>query len=355
MAVRRQAYEWRNVIPVDGNTYPSFVYATPSQTTGYFKGTYPDLPYVIGHPILNCNPYATPLANPTYTSTAPSNDYVERRNDSIAVPLIAGGMPIGLFTGGHGNNIKTSAHVLDNQMVIIDSLSCWPPDANLNIFVDENYYYDAPDFSAINGLSGYTVPFPEPNYANIFTVESFKKGIDPPIYILPGSTWGVFISFSVMEILPTAKFPEGFIYYGTGQQTRAAQNVRLPGVPSAPLNLPLPYVRNRKPTWEGKAEGQSPNSPPNPWNSSSGLANNKSALQDKDIARAFVKYLLIDGADFLVAKKMMDIGLPVTEEGIQRFKQDLTRWQVRADVHEGNIDEELIRETGMTTRRSALP
>ena len=41
-------------------------------------------------------------------------------------------------TGGYGNNTKTSAHVLANQMVIIDSLACWPPDANLNIFIDDN-------------------------------------------------------------------------------------------------------------------------------------------------------------------------------------------------------------------------
>jgi len=56
-----------------------------------------------------------------------------------------------------------------------------------------------------------------------------------------------------------------------------------------------------------------------------------------------------------VAKKMMDIGLPITEKGLQQFKQNITRWQLRADIHEGDLDEELIRETGMTTRRSALP
>ena len=64
---------------------------------------------------------------------------------------------------------------------------------------------------------------------------------------------------------------------------------------------------------------------------------------------------MIDGADFLVAKKMMDIGLPISEKGLQQFKQDLTRWQLRTDIHEGDLDEELIKETGMTTRRRALP
>jgi len=154
MAVRRQAYEWRNVIPTYSDN----------------QSRYNRDPYVIGHPVLDCNPYVAPESNPTSTSTPPTANYAASLNNNIASPLIPGNLPIGLFTGGYGNNTKTSAHVLANQMVIIDSLACWPPDANLNIFIDNNYYYDAPDFSAINGLSGYTVPFPEPNYANIFTV-----------------------------------------------------------------------------------------------------------------------------------------------------------------------------------------
>ncbi len=318
MAVRRQAFEWRNVIPS---------YVSSSNRQRLYEGD----PSVIGHPVLDCNPFTLPLTTPVYNSTPPTGSYSSNLNDNIAVPLIPGGQPIGLFTGGWGNNIKTSAHVLDNQMVIIDALACWPPDANLNIFVDENYYYDAPDYSAINGLSGYTVPFPEPNYGDLFTVESFKNCIDPPIYVMPGSTWGVFLSFA-------STVGAGVPTYGTGQQGLST-------------TLPSSYHRNQLPTWEGKASGADPTT----WNQLSTTPGQKRLLGDQDIARGFVKYLLLDGADFLVAKKMMDIGLPITEKGLQRFKQDLTRWQIRADVHEGNIDEELIRETGMTTRRSALP
>tara|TARA_B100000902_G_scaffold380403_1_gene415779 strand:- start:3545 stop:4519 length:975 start_codon:yes stop_codon:yes gene_type:complete len=324
MAVRRQAFEWRNVIPCYND----------SQTL------YTTLPYVLGHPVLDCNPYVAPAAIPTNLSTPPSKEYrydvlgakFGQLNTNIAVPLISGNQPIGLFTGGYGNNTKTSAHVLENQMIIIDSLGCWPPDANLNIFVDENYYYDAPDFSAVNGLSGYTVPFPEPNYANIFTVESFKQGVDPPIYIMPGSTWGVFLTF--------AQIPTGSeVFYGTGQQAKSN------------TTLPSHYRRNTLPTWEGQTDGVDPSL----WNVPDNDANYKRELKDHDIARGFVKYLLIDGADFLVAKKMMDIGLPISEKGLQQFKQDLTRWQLRTDIHEGDLDEELIKETGMTTRRKALP
>ena len=52
---------------------------------------------------------------------------------------------------------------------------------------------------------------------------------------------------------------------------------------------------------------------------------------------------------------MLDIGLPITHKNINKFRQDLTRWQLTSDVVEGTLDEELIIETGATTRRSALP
>ena len=160
MAIRRQAYEWRNVCPI-GNQF------------------------TIGHPVLDPNPIVPPV----------SLDYEVGINSQVVSPVIRGGHPTPIFTGMHGNNLNTSAHVLAIQMIIIDSLSCWPPEANVNVFVNDTYYFEAPDYSAISGLSGYTVPFPEPNYPQYFTLESFKDGIDPPIYILPGDTV-VFLHFS---------------------------------------------------------------------------------------------------------------------------------------------------------------
>ena len=331
MAVRRQAYEWRNVVAVK--------YDDPK-------------PYCLGYPVLDANPYVEPIANwgnppSTVLPTAPNAKFPANINTNILIPVIDGGKPVGIFTGQHGNNIKTSAQVLDNEMVILDYLAVWPPDANLNIFVDENYYYDAPDYSALNGLSGFTVPFPEPNAANLFTVESFKNGIDPPIYILPGSTWGVF--WSGPDEVSTSDAGPG---YPVGSQVYATGESNPQGLPYDNLyQFPAGNVRNRSPVWYGKAIGEDPIG----WNTFSNQPLFPPLMEDYQIARVFIKYLLIDGADFLIAKKMLDIGIPVTEKNLQEFKQDLTRWQIRADIHEGDLDEELIKATGMTTRRSALP
>ena len=340
MAVRRQAYEWRNVVAANPDR--------PTQTSIEGAKT-----YCLGYPVLDCNPYVIPIdnwGNPpgSVLPTPPTAGYDGNLNDNIIIPVIPGGQPVGLFTGQYGNNIKTSAQVLDNQMIIIDFLSVWPPTANLNIFVDENYYYDAPDYSALNGLSGFTVPFPEPNFANLFTVESFKHGIDPPIYVLPGSTWGVFWSGpdEVSTNAPDFKHPIGSQVYATGES-------RENGYPyDAGAKYPPNHVRNLLPTWVAQATN---NQNVSLWNKSVATPSSPPQFQDYQIARAFVKYLLIDGADFLIAKKMLDIGIPVTEKNLQEFKQDLTRWQLRTDIHEGDLDEELVQATGMTTRRSSLP
>lgn len=293
MAIRRQAYEWRNVCPL-GNQY------------------------TIGHPVLDPNPIVPPV----------SLDYEVGINSQVVSPVIRGGHPTPIFTGMHGNNLKTSAHVLAIQLIIIDSLSCWPPEANVNVFVNDTYYFEAPDYSAIRGLSGYTVPFPEPNYPQYFTLESFKDGIDPPIYILPGDTWGVYITF------PEQTFAGSNVWgVGTSQPDGKSN--------SGGFATTEPQYRYT-PSW---ATGAGPSYP----------TTATIPTQDYEIARVFVKYLLIDGADFLIAKKMLDIGIPVTHKNINKFRQDLTRWQLTSDVVEGNLNEELIRETGVTTRRSALP
>ena len=292
MALRRQAYEWRNVCPI-GNSF------------------------TVGHPVLDPNP-VVPVV---------SLDYETGINSQVVSPVIEGAMPIPIFTGMHGNNLKTSAHVLAIQMIIIDSLSCWPPEANVNVFVNSDYWFEAPDYSGINGLSGFTVPFPEPNYPQYFTMESFKEGINPPIHILPGDTWGVYITF------PEATFG-GELVWGVGtSQPDGSSNA------GAFISGP---ARRYEPSW---ATGTSANYP----------LNATVPTKDHEIARVFVKYLLIDGADFLIAKKMLDIGLPVNHRSIIKFRQDLIRWQITSDVVEGSLDEELIRETGVTTRRSALP
>jgi hypothetical protein len=57
-------------------------------------------------------------------------------------------------------------------------------------------------------------------------------------------------------------------------------------------------------------------------------------VTDANIAFCFVKYLLIDGADALVAKKLMEFGWDITAENIQRYKQDLVRFNMIAGMAE---------------------
>lgn len=245
MSVRRQAAEWRNVVP---------------------QGVTVVKPQ---HPILGRWTTADEVAGRTYEET-------------IVGAQVVANIPVDMFNGGIGNNLATTAQLTATQLIVLDSLACWPLDASINIHIDDTYYFEAPDYSSIKGLSGYMVPFPEPNALNIFTHEVFQHGIDPPIYIFPGQTWGVYISL------------------------------------------------------EQTAGGSSPTA-------------------DDQLVRCFVKYLLIDGSDFLISQKMLELGIPVTWSNIQKFRQDLTRFQLMADIGEGDLDEELIRETGVTTRRRPVP
>jgi len=69
----------------------------------------------------------------------------------------------------------------------------------------------------------------------------------------------------------------------------------------------------------------------------------------------FIKYLLIDGADLLLANQMKDLGIPITWTEIQRFRQDLIRHGLMADIGDEAFDRDLIQKTGVTTRRRQLP
>jgi hypothetical protein len=173
MAVTRQAYEWRAVVPQGQEVNKT------------------------GHPILGKNDLA-------YTNT-------------FVVPSLEAGHPVDIMWGGKGNNLRTSANTKATQLIIIDGLACWPPQSNINVYVDDHYFFEAPDYSAVNGLSGNMVPFPEPNARNIFTHEAFREHLHPPIIINPLSTWGVFWSpdSANATFVPTSddQVPRAFVRY----------------------------------------------------------------------------------------------------------------------------------------------
>ena len=75
--IRRQAYEWRNVVPAN-------------ETSNY----------VLGHPVIN------PSAG-------------------ARCPAIPARVPIDIFTGGYGNNLDSTADLRATQFIIIDSIGGW--------------------------------------------------------------------------------------------------------------------------------------------------------------------------------------------------------------------------------------
>ena len=53
---------------------------------------------------------------------------------------------------------------------------------------------------------------------------------------------------------------------------------------------------------------------------------------DNDIARGYVRYLLVDGADQLVAMKLLKANIPVSADNIQWYKQELIRNKLQQDL-----------------------
>ena len=57
-------------------------------------------------------------------------------------------------------------------------------------------------------------------------------------------------------------------------------------------------------------------------------------VTDDNVAFCFIKYLLIDGADALVARKLIAAGWELTIANIRRYKQDLVKHQLYAGLSE---------------------
>jgi hypothetical protein len=53
---------------------------------------------------------------------------------------------------------------------------------------------------------------------------------------------------------------------------------------------------------------------------------------ERQINKCFVKYLLIDGADAIVARRLLDAGWPLTVENVWKYKQDIVRTHLYAGL-----------------------
>jgi len=214
MSLRRQAYEWRNIVPT----------GTKVSNTG--------------HPIL------------TYDAAG---------NVQATVQQIDPDRPIDIMIGGIGNNLEEPAELRANQFIVIDSVACWPISSAVNLRIGTTRYFQDPSGIPSAGMTGAAMPFLPSDATQQFT--GHYNVLIPPIYVLPGQSWG--IAYTATETLNAGS--------------------------------PVP-------------------------------------TSDSEIARAYVRYLLIDGADMLVAMKLLESNIPVSSETIQWYKRTLIRHSLMADV-----------------------
>lgn len=208
--MRRQVYEWRNIMPT-GETVS-----------------------------LNKNPILKP--NDVHTIALPAN------------------IPVDVFIGGVGNNIDIPAELTATQFIVIDAIAVWPKTLAAQIYVNTTRYFENPDGTVSEGITGKLVPFPN-GHDGVYNFD-YEEGLCPPVYVASGQTWGI-------EVTPLEAIPE---YTGSN-------------------------------------------------------------ATDLNTAFCFVKYLLIDGADALVAKQLISAGWELTVENIQRYKQDLVKHNLYAGIN----------------------
>ena len=229
MSIRRQAYEWRNI--VQGST------AIVSNS---------------GHPILNY---------------AGDTSVIGR---AIEIPPF---VPYDIMVGGIGNNLEVPAMLRAHQLIVIDHMGSYPASAGLNIRIGTTRYFQNPDGIPDIGMPSSAMPFQPITISVGESKLGFFEEITPPVYVLPGQTWG--IEFTSFETLNSGS--------------------------------PVP-------------------------------------TSDTEIARAYVRYLLIDGPDQLIAMKLLQQNIPISPENIQWYKQNLIRNRLRADLGMEEMLEERLRD-----------
>ena len=191
------------------------------------------------------------------------------------IPAFVLQRPFDIMVGGYGTNIEIPGELRAFQFIVIDSIACWPPQGAVNIRINTTYYFcDPTGRTGTNtnfGIPGRAAPFPSPNAQGVITMPALWNGLQPPLYVLPGQAWGV-----------------DFTMVSNGG-------------------------------WDGSFDytaEQGPN------------------VADGAVPRAYVLYLLIDGADALIAMKLLRDGIPVTAENLNWYKRILIEQQLWADVNQ---------------------
>lgn len=207
--------------------------------------------------------------------------------------------PIDIFVGGYGSNLDVPANVTASQFLVLDEISVWPPQASAQLWVDETLYYVNPDRTASNGVQGYTTPFtptggnlrqtviPNPR-TPLGWMPSYSL-TSTPLYIKQGQTWGC------------------YFYINQLQQTQVC----------------------------GKGTGAST------WNYGVSASPNPEE-GDLWVPRVYLEFVLFDGADSIIAFKLMQQDMPVTVKTVTAYKQMLIRHKLMSDIHEKKEDEKKL-------------
>ena len=177
---------------------------------------------------------------------------------------------VSIFNGDIGNNLDMPAELKAYQFIVIDSIGVWPPSLHAQIVVNTTKYFQDPDGvpSRDGGIGGYIVPFP--NGQTVYSA-------------------------------PPSMFNTSVLNYDYQEGLQPAVIVRPGDLWDIQVTTKYQY----------------------PITSSDG---------DGVVNKCFVKYLLIDGSDSIVAKRLTDAGWPLTVENIWQYKQDLLRTHLYAGL-----------------------
>jgi hypothetical protein len=202
------------------------------------------------------------------------------------------GTPFSIFTDGKGNGLGRLPNTTATQFIVIDSYGCTPS----NYFVGTN---TAPAWVSSNQINGVnlrnSIAGPRAYLQiNINTTGYFKDPDGVPRDGIPGTS------------IPYPRTIQNS-YCKMGKQT--------------PIYILPGQVWDVRLTCYNDAFSST----------TTGNLTNASALEIGQL-QAFIKYTLYDGADALIANKLMEMGIAITPDAVDNYKQKTIEAQMAADA-----------------------
>ena len=177
--------------------------------------------------------------------------------------------PVDIFIGDIGNNIDIPGQLKAYQYIVLDSVAVFPPTLHAQIYVGTTKYFQDPD-----------------------NVPSRDGGLDGFAIPFPnGATW-TNSAGSNINLINTV-FADGL------KPALIIQPGQVWGV-EVTSSVDVPTISN--------------------------------TATEQQIQKCFVKYLLIDGGDSIVAKRLLDAGWTLTVENVWKYKQDILKTHLYAGL-----------------------